>query len=1247
MAVRRVYTEKREGFDLEAASLLRELRDYLGLEERLTGLRLLNAYDLDGLDEDTLDRAIGQVLSEAPVDEVFRDTFPRDPQDWVLAIGYLPGQFDQRADSAAQCIRILNPSTQPEVRWTRCLVFSGPLTDQDRLRLEHHLINPVDSERRDLVIPQSLGQETPQPDPVPILKGFRSERPEELRVRHREMGLAMSLEDLAFCQNHFRQEDRDPSETEIRMLDTYWSDHCRHTTFLTHLDQVDLSRAGATLRQAWEAFQRDMKTLRPERPVTLMELATMSARRLKASGGATDIEVSAEVNACSIIRPVRIGDREEEWLVMFKNETHNHPTEIEPFGGAATCLGGAIRDPLSGRSFVYQAMRITGSGDPRTPLGETLEGKLPQRKICQEAALGYSSYGNQIGLATGLVREHVHPGYVAKRMEVGAVIGAVPRRLVRREEPAPGDVIVLVGGRTGRDGIGGATGSSVSHDHSSLSRAGAEVQKGNPPEERKLQRLFRNPEVIPLIKRCNDFGAGGVAVAVGELAPGLDIRLDVIPLKYEGLNGTELALSESQERMALVLAPEDLPRLLEEARRENLLAVPVATVTLEPRVRMTWKDQEVVNLSRSFLDSNGVSQHAQARPASGNGSAGFFAPGKTPGTGDWNQVVREHLQDIRFANPRGLAERFDSTIGAGTTLMPFGGETQRTPVDAMVALIPAQEDGVETASVMTWGFDPDLAQKDPFLGGFYAVLLAAARAAAVGADVGTLRYSLQEYFGKPGRDADRWGLPLAALLGADWALRALDVPAIGGKDSMSGTFGTLDVPPSLLAFAVTTLDRSGVISPEWKKADSLVALLEPERNAEGLPDMATFARHLQHIRELKQGGRLLSCQAVDGAGALHHLLRLGLGNRLGCILDDSIAPATLLNPNPGAFILELTEGPLPESCRLLGRTCSRELLSHPAFEIAHDEAAALWTRPYRNVYPLGHDPRREELPIPELPRNVRTRPLHARMTVARPRVLIPVFPGNNCEWDVARAFARAGGDPELLVFTNQTPQNLTESLHHLARAIGEAQIVAIPGGFSAGDEPDGSAKFITAVFRHPEVREATLGLLHQRDGLMLGICNGFQALIKLGLITHGTIVDQEEDMPTLGHNQSGHYISTLVDTRNCPSHSPWLSHCAPGAIHRLPVAHGEGRLVASPEWLERLFTNGQVAFQYVDNQGHPTLQPPFNPNGSLGAVEGLISPDGRVLGKMAHSERVLSRLYRNVPGMIPQPIFPAGIAYFT
>ena len=1254
--VRRIYVEKKPGFDVAARSLFQDLKDNLGIRG-LEGVRLLVRYDVAGLSDPEYQAARNSIFSEPPVDTCFDEQFPAAPDERVFGVEYLPGQYDQRADSAAQCIQLLTHKQPPQVSAAQFFLLRGHISDAELAAIKKYCINPVDSREAGLAKPDSLDWILETPPDVPVLEGFNSRTAAGLEQMCAELGLAMKPQDLAFCQVYFRDtERRNPTLTEIRMLDTYWSDHCRHTTFLSALEDIQVEKgpysdAICQALQDYEATRKRVHTS-PGKERCLMDIATLAMKELRRQGQLADLDESDEINACCIQVKASIDGREEDWLVLFKNETHNHPTEIEPFGGAATCLGGAIRDPLSGRAYVYQAMRVTGAGDPRRRIEETLPGKLPQRKITVGAAHGYSSYGNQIGLATGLVEEVYDEGYVAKRMEIGAVIGAAPRAHVVRATPAPGDVVLLLGGQTGRDGCGGATGSSKEHTEHSITTCSAEVQKGNPPTERKIQRLFRNPAASRLIKKCNDFGAGGVSVAIGELADGLDINLDAVPKKYEGLDGTELAISESQERMAVLLAPEDAQRFIDLAHEENLEVTPVATVTSARRLRMSWRGRTIVDLSRDFIDTNGVRQTAAALITAPAKEQCFFLsppPAAATSSGDPRQAWLKNLADLNVCSQRGLAERFDASIGAGSVLMPFGGKTQTTPAEAMVAKLPVRHGDTTTGTIMSYGFNPALARWSPFHGAVYAIVEAVARLVAVGGDHRTARLTLQEYFEKLGTDPRKWGKPTAALLGAFHAQQQLGIAAIGGKDSMSGTFKHLSVPPTLVAFAVAVVDVNHVISSAFTQAGSQVIFVPLKRAIGDLPDFVALHRQYSGIHQAIQKGLVRSASVVRTGGIAAALTRMSFGNQIGANLAMPLDTPAWFAPNLGSFVLELDAAldlaeVLPGiECQVLGQTIAQPLLRFPQLEISLAEALQAWTQPLERVFPsAGPALPRCDLP-PPCDRKPQAKPA---IKVARPRVLITVFPGTNCEYDTARAFEKAGAVTDLFIMRNLAPKDVDDSIAALVEKVTQAQILVLPGGFSSGDEPEGSGKFIAAVFRNLRVKDAVHRLLRQRDGLVLGICNGFQALIKLGLVPYGEIRDLGPDSPTLTYNTIGRHISRLVRTRVYSTLSPWFARTRLNDVHIIPISHGEGRFVATDSQAQQLFQSGQVASVYVDEAGQPVSDPSANLNGSLYCVEGLTSPDGRVLGKMAHSERKGTNVIKNVPGEKDQLLFESGVDYY-
>ncbi|WP_455581634.1 phosphoribosylformylglycinamidine synthase [Dysosmobacter sp.] len=1229
--VRRVYVEKKPALRQEAAGLLEELRTFLGIT-RLTGLRLLNRYDVEGLDEATFQRAVQTVFSEPQVDNATASLPAQD--DIAFAVEYLPGQFDQRADSARACIQLMTQGDRPAVRTARVYLLSGDLTPADVETVKRYVINPVESREAGLEEVTSLAMEVQKPAAPAVLEGFAAMDDTALEGLISSLGLAMDLGDLQCCRDYFAREGRSPTITEIRILDTYWSDHCRHTTFSTVLTDIAFEDPAA---QA--AYQRYLKvreeTAAGTKPITLMDIGTRGAKYLKKQGRLTALDESEEINACTVKIEVDEDGEKKPWLLLFKNETHNHPTEIEPFGGAATCIGGAIRDPLAGRGYVYQAMRVTGAADPRRPISKTLPGKLPQRKIVQSAAQGYSSYGNQIGLATGLVDELYHDGYAAKRMEIGAVVGAVPAGNVRREVPQPGDVVILLGGRTGRDGIGGATGSSKSHDSKSVATCSAEVQKGNAPEERKLQRLFRHSEAVRLIKRCNDFGAGGVSVAVGELADSLDIDLNKVTKKYEGLDATELAISESQERMAVVVEAQDAERFMAIAHEENLEAVIVASVTDTGRMVMRWNGQIVADLSRAFLNTNGAPKAAAAvveAPA---------APGTLQIT-NFHDTLLALAGDLNICSKQGLSERFDSTIGAGSVLMPFGGKYQKTPAQAMAAKLPVLGCDTTTCSIMAWGGDPHVMDESPYRGAYLAVAESVAKVVAAGGSRKRCWLSFQEYFEKLGTQPRRWGKPVAALLGAFSAQLDLECAAIGGKDSMSGSFNDLDVPPTLISFAVSTGSTGSILSSEFQSAGHPVYLLCPQTDAEGNLEPASLVSVLDAAEAAIAAGKAVSVCVVGYGGIAAAVMKACLGNGLGFSFTDAFLPADLFARRSAALLLETVQ-PL-ETGVCVGVTnasgsicCECESVTLRELELPYDGAL-------EDVFPMKTAMEQQAIPVLEAPAFSRAAP---RGGVVRPRVLIPVFPGTNCEYDSARAVERAGLVPEILVLNNQSAGDVAQSARRFAQAARKSQIIFIPGGFSGGDEPDGSGKFITAFFRNPEVTDAAMDLLKNRDGLMLGICNGFQALIKLGLVPYGEIIDTDASCPTLSYNVIGRHQSKIVRTRVASTRSPWLARMQVGDIVSVPISHGEGRFLCPDELLCKLAENGQLATQYVDLNGAPTMDVAFNPNGSAWAVEGITSPDGRVLGKMGHAERVGPGLYQNVPGNYDLHLFEAAKDYFN
>lgn len=1247
--VRRLFVEKKEGFDLEAGRVLADLRDTLGIPG-LEALRLFNRYDVEGLGGADFDTAAATILSEPNADRIY-DRLPDMDASLVFAVEYLPGQYDQRADSASQCIALLTLQTPPKVLTARVYALFGRLTAVECEKIKNYLVNPVEARLASMEPYDSLDLKTQPPAKIADVAGFLGMDVEAMARYHASMGFAMSVEDLLFCRDYFLAEGRDPTETELRVIDTYWSDHCRHTTFLTRLERVEVRPGG--LSAGIEAALNEYMAARAElyagrqKDISLMDMATIGGKLLAGRGLAADVDVSEEINACSIEAEVIVDGEPQRWLVQFKNETHNHPTEIEPFGGAATCLGGAIRDPLSGRAYVYQAMRVTGSGNPLTPFEQTVPGKLPQKKITVGAAQGYSSYGNQIGLATGQVTELYDEGYVAKRLEIGAVIGASPKSNVRREAPAPGDVVVLLGGRTGRDGCGGATGSSKAHDSSSIETCGAEVQKGNPPPERKLQRLFRDPAAARLIKRCNDFGAGGVSVAIGELARGLDINLDAVPKKYEGLGGTELAISESQERMAVVLAPSDVETFCALAAGENLEATPVAVVTENPRLVMRWQGDTIVDIGRDFLDTNGVTQTARAEIAAV--SAGQVYRDTVPSCLDGLSgaaALEKNLSRLEVCSQKGLAERFDASIGAGSVLMPFAGKYQMTPEDAMCAKLPLLEGETDTATAMSFGFIPGMSRWSPFHGAVYAIAEALAKLACIGADPLKSRLTLQEYFERLRDVPERWGKPAAALLGALTAQLNFGVPAIGGKDSMSGSFNDMDVPPTLVCFAVAMTKASETGSAAMKKAGSRVVLIDfPVVPGTLLPDWQRAKEMLSAVCLAVKKGVILSASCVREGGAAAAVCRMAMGNRLGFAFESGLSRRTLYAPLCGCIVAELAgkDGPEGLDCLTLGFTNDSGIFTVEGENIPLASLEKAYLSKLAPVFPVSAPP---AVLMPDIPLFRARSDAAPAVLTAKPRVLIPVFPGTNCEVDTARAFEKAGAQPVVFVVRNLTPADADESIRTLARLMAQSQILMLPGGFSGGDEPDGSGKFIATVLRNARIKEAVEDLLERRKGLVLGICNGFQALIKTGLLPGGKISPIQADSPTLTFNNIGRHVSQMVYTQVSSVMSPWFALCEPGEIHAVPVSHGEGRFTADEATLLALTAAGQIATRYVDADGRPQAGMPFNPNGSAGAVEGITSPDGRVLGKMAHSERKGENICKNVPFSKDQKIFESGVAYF-
>ena len=1227
--VYRVFVEKKKELAHEANNLKEDIRSLLRIDA-LEDLRIVNRYDVENIEPELFDYAVKTVLSEPQLDIVRRSLDCAGAQ--VFAVEYLPGQFDQRADSAAQCIQILSQAQRPEVRTAKVYLLYGALSEEQVAEIKKYVINPVEAREAAMDKPQTLKINYDIPTTVETLEGFCALSREALAAFIGRYGLAMDLDDIAFCQDYFRSEGREPTITEIRMIDTYWSDHCRHTTFTTTIDKVSFE--DETIQRAYEEYVSTRRALNRTKPINLMDLATIAVRYLKKAGKLQKLDESEEINACTVKINVDVDGEKQPWLLLFKNETHNHPTEIEPFGGAATCIGGAIRDPLSGRSYVYGAMRVTGAADPLKPVSETLPGKLPQRKLVTTAAAGYASYGNQIGLATGIVDELYHPGYAAKRMEIGAVIAATPAENVRRECPQDGDLVILLGGRTGRDGCGGATGSSKSHTISSLESCGAEVQKGNAPEERKLQRLFRNGDACRMIKRCNDFGAGGVSVAVGELADGLDIDLNAVPKKYEGLDGTELAISESQERMAVVVEARDAAAFMALAAQENLEATVLARVTAEPRLKMRWNGKTIVDISREFLNSNGAEKHVEAHVEKAQDYAKAIPAG-------FAQGYQALAGDLNVCSKRGLSERFDSTIGAGTVLMPFGGVHQQTPIQAMVQKISVEQKHTDDCSLMTWGYNPFISEKSPYHGAYLAVVESVCKLIATGAKFEDVYLTFQEYFERLRREPARWGKPLAALLGAFRAQMALGIGAIGGKDSMSGSFEDMDVPPTLVSFAVTTEKTGSIVPNHFKAAGHNVVLLAPKRDAEGLPVTASLLEVFDTVHELLSSGRAVTAYTPGYGGIAEAVMKMAFGNSLGFAYDGSLSLDDIFGYQYGSFLLEVTED---VGCgRVIGRITEEQAITYQGESLALDALLAVYEGKLESVYPCNIPASQGPMELFSYSGKGAAAPA---VKAAKPRVLIPVFPGTNCEYDTAKAMRDAGAEPEILVINNLSSDGIARSVERFAQSLAQSQMIFIPGGFSGGDEPDGSGKFITAFFRSAAVREGVTTLLEQRDGLICGVCNGFQALIKLGLVPYGKIIDTDENCPTLTFNTIARHQSRIVRVRVASNKSPWLSKTQVGEIYSVPISHGEGRFLASEELIRQLAANGQIATQYVDLEGNATGDVHFNPNGSAFAVEGICSPDGRVFGKMGHAERIGSGLYKNVPGAYDMHMFSAAVEYF-
>lgn len=1247
--VERVYVEKKAEFGVTAKELRHEVRHYLGISG-VTGIRVLIRYDAENISEETFERACKGVFAEPPVDILYKEKFPMDPGNRAFSVEFLPGQFDQRADSAEQCIRFIKEDEKPVIRTAVTYVVEGEISDEEYQMIKNHCINPVDSREASEDKPETLVTVFEEPEDVRILDGFREMDDDSFRALYDSFGLAMTFKDFLHIRKYFREEEhRDPSMTEIRVLDTYWSDHCRHTTFSTELKDISFDEGDyrEPIVKTYEQYRKDHDEIfagRDDKFVCLMDLALMAMRRLKREGKLADQEESDEINACSIVVPIKVDGVEEEWLINFKNETHNHPTEIEPFGGAATCLGGAIRDPLSGRTYVYQAMRVTGAADPTVSAKDTLKGKLPQKKLVREAAHGYSSYGNQIGLATGAVKEIYHPDYVAKRMEIGAVLGAAPRRAVIRENSDPGDIIILLGGRTGRDGCGGATGSSKVHTEQSIETCGAEVQKGNPPTERKIQRLFRREEVSRLIKKCNDFGAGGVSVAIGELADGLRVELDKVPKKYAGLDGTEIAISESQERMAVVVDPKDVAEFMKYAKEENLEATEVAVVTESPRLVLVWRGKEIVNISRAFLNTNGAHQETAVEVEMPEKDGSLF---RREEVGDVREKWLSTLADLNVCSQKGLVEMFDGSIGAGSVFMPHGGKYQMTETQAMVAKVPVQKGETDSVSMMSYGFDPYLSSWSPYHGAVYAVTESVAKIVAAGGDHSKIRFTFQEYFRRMTEDPKRWSQPFAALLGAYAAQIGFGLPSIGGKDSMSGTFQDIDVPPTLVSFAVDMALKGDIITPELKKAGNRLVWLRIDRDDYDLPVYDKVLEQYGKFTEDIRNGRIVSAYALDRHGVIAAVSKMAFGNRMGVKLEHNMDPRDLFAPAFGDIIAEVPDGQVGDlsiTYTVIGEVTDKECFEYGNTVIGLDEAEKAWTGTLEKVF-ATKSPADSQEPVEE--KLYDTKDIHiCSHKLAQPTVFIPVFPGTNCEYDSARAFERAGAKVITRVFRNLDAEDIRSSVEEFEKAIGQAQMIMFPGGFSAGDEPDGSAKFFATAFQNAKIKEAVEKLLSERDGLALGICNGFQALIKLGLVPYGKIVGQTETSPTLTYNTIGRHISKMVYTKVVTNKSPWLQGAELGGVYTNPASHGEGRFVADDEWLEKLFANGQVATQYCDPEGNISMSEEWNVNGSYRAIEGITSPDGRVLGKMAHSERRGDSVAVNIYGEQDMKIFESGVKYF-
>ena len=1257
--VRRVYAEKKPAYAVAAKELQSEIKSYLGIKT-VTGVRVLIRYDIENVSEETYKKALGTVFFEPPVDDVYEENFELNGAK-TFSVEYLPGQFDQRADSAEQCLKLLKEEEEPIIRTATTYVIEGGITDAELEAIKNYCINPVDSRETGMEKPDTLVTEFEEPADVAVFDGFMDMEEKAFKDLYDSLGLAMTFKDFLHIQNYFKNEEkRNPSMTEIRVLDTYWSDHCRHTTFSTELTDVTFEDGyfKAPLEKTYQEYLDTHKEIyagRDDKFVCLMDIALMAMKKLRKEGKLEDLEESEEINACSIVVPVEVDGVTEEWLVNFKNETHNHPTEIEPFGGAATCLGGAIRDPLSGRTYVYQAMRVTGAADPTVSVKDTMEGKLPQKKLVRGAADGYSSYGNQIGLATGYVKEIYHPDYVAKRMEIGAVMGAAPRRAVQRLTSGPGDIIILLGGRTGRDGCGGATGSSKAHTTQSIDTCGAEVQKGNPPTERKIQRLFRREEVAHIIKKCNDFGAGGVSVAIGELADGLRVQLDKVPKKYAGLDGTELAISESQERMAVVIAPQDVEQFLAYAKEENLEAVEVAVVTEEPRLVLEWRGKEIVNISRAFLDTNGAHQETAVTVEMPDEKEKFFGKKELSGVadalaaGNVKKAWMTMLADLNVCSQKGLVEMFDGSIGAGSVYMPYGGKYQLTETQSMVAKLPVAKGSSDTVTMMAYGFDPYLSSWSPYHGAVYAVVESVARIVAAGGDYKKIRFTFQEYFRRMSEDPKRWSQPFAALLGAYSAQMGFGLPSIGGKDSMSGSFNEIDVPPTLVSFAVDIAKEKDIITPEFKKAGNPIVWFKIAKDEYDLPDYAQMMDLYEKIHSLIGNGAICSAYALDGKGMAAAVSKMAFGNALGVAMSEKISADEMFEPGFGQLIAEVSADKLEEilkavpEAQVVGEVTATGTFTYGNMTITMEEALSAWTQTLEKVFPTRATQEKDVLDTPVYTAgNVHV----CKNKIARPTVFIPVFPGTNCEYDSARAFEAAGADTIVKVFKNLSAEDIRDSVEVFTKAIDQSQMIMFPGGFSAGDEPEGSAKFFATAFRNEKMKEAVMRLLNERDGLALGICNGFQALIKLGLVPYGEITAQKENSPTLTYNTIGRHISKMVYTKVVTNKSPWLAGTEVGNIYCNPASHGEGRFVAPTEWLDKLFENGQVATQYVNEAGRPTMDEEWNVNGSYMAIEGITCPDGRVLGKMAHAERKGRSVAMNIYGEQDMKLFESGVKYF-